>query len=126
MGSVVSLVRAKRSAEDIIDVVSEAFNLINFEPNASVKSVAIKPNLCYYWDSETGYTTDPRVVAGIIDYVRERCGKDADIKVVESDASAMRIKYAFPVQIFRNSGSPESRMIPQKHHCSGNNNPRLH
>lgn len=97
MGSVVSLVRAKRSAEDIIDAVSEAFALINFEPDDSVKSVAIKPNLCYYWDSDTGYTTDPRVVAGIIDYVRERCGKDVDIKVVESDASAMRTKYAFPV-----------------------------
>jgi uncharacterized protein (DUF362 family) len=97
MGSVVSLVRAKRSAEDIIDAVSEAFALINFEPDASVKSVAIKPNLCYYWDSDTGYTTDPRVVAGIIDYVRERCGKDVDIKVVESDASAMQTKYAFPV-----------------------------
>jgi len=97
MGSVVSLVRAKRSAEDIIDSVSEAFALINFEPDASVKSVAIKPNLCYYWDSDTGYTTDPRVVAGIIDYVRERCGKDVDIKVVEADASAMRTKYAFPV-----------------------------
>ena len=97
MGSVVSLVRVKRSAEDIIDAVSEAFDLINFEPDASVKSVAIKPNLCYYWDSDTGYTTDPRVVAGIIDYVRERCGKDVDIKVVEADASAMRTKYAFPV-----------------------------
>jgi len=97
MGSVVSLVRVKRSAEDIIDAVSEAFDLINFEPDASVKSVAIKPNLCYYWDSDTGYTTDPRVVAGIIDYVRERCGEDVDIKVVEADASAMRTKYAFPV-----------------------------
>jgi uncharacterized protein (DUF362 family) len=97
MGSVVSLVRAKRSAKDIIDAVSEAFALINFEPDASVKTVTIKPNLCYYWDSDTGYTTDPRVVAGIIDYVRERCGENVDIKIVEADASAMRTKYAFPV-----------------------------
>jgi len=97
MGSVVSLVRAKSSAEDITHAVSEAFDLINFEPDSSVKSVAIKPNLCYYWDSDTGYTTDRRLVAGIIDYVRERCGKEVDIKVVEADASAMRTKYAFPV-----------------------------
>lgn len=97
MGSVVSLVRTQGSLESIKGSISEAFDLINFEPDASVKSVAIKPNLCYYWDSDTGYTTDPRVVAGIIDYVRERCGKDVDIKVVEADASAMRTKYAFPV-----------------------------
>jgi len=97
MGSVVSLVRTKSSAEDITHAISEAFDLINFEPDASVKSVAIKPNLCYYWDSDTGYTTDRRLVAGIIDYVRERCGKEVDIKVVEADASAMRTKYAFPV-----------------------------
>jgi len=77
--------------------ISEALELIDFKLNRAVKSVAIKPNLCYYWDAATGYTTDPRVVAGIIDWVRERCGDDLDIKVVEADASAMRTKYAFPV-----------------------------
>jgi uncharacterized protein (DUF362 family) len=59
--------------------------------------VVIKPNLCYYWDSCSGYTTDPKVVAGIIDCVREQYGKDVDIKVAEADATAMRTKYAFPI-----------------------------
>ncbi len=97
MGSVVSLVRAQSSVEEMKNSVSETLDLIDFKSNGPVKSVAIKPNLCYYWDAATGYTTDPRVVAGVIDCVRERCGKDVDIKVVEADASAMRTKYAFPV-----------------------------
>jgi uncharacterized protein (DUF362 family) len=97
MGSVVGLVRTESSVEEIRDSISEALDLIDFEVDGSVKSVAIKPNLCYYWDAATGYTTDPRVVAGVIDCVRERCGGDVDINVVEADASAMRTKYAFPV-----------------------------
>jgi len=97
VGSVVSLVRARSSAREIKDSVSEALDLIDFKPNGSVKSVAIKPNLCYYWDAATGYTTDPRVVSGVIDCIRKRCGDDVEIKVVEADASAMRTKYAFPV-----------------------------
>jgi uncharacterized protein (DUF362 family) len=96
MENIVALVRARDSVEEIRNSVSEALRLINFKPNSHVKSVVIKPNLCYYWDADTGYTTDPRVVASIIDWVREMCG-DIDIKVVEADASAMRTKYAFPV-----------------------------
>jgi len=98
MGSVVALVRLQNSREEEIkNSIYEASSLIGFKPNSSVKSVVIKPNLCYYWDADTGYTTDPKVVAGIIDCVREMCGKDVDIKVVEADASAMRTKYSFPV-----------------------------
>jgi uncharacterized protein (DUF362 family) len=96
MENVVALVRARGSVEEIRNSVSEALRLINFKPSSQVRSVVIKPNLCYYWDADTGYTTDPRVVAGIIDWVREVCG-DVAIKVVEADASAMRTKYAFPV-----------------------------
>ncbi len=97
LGSVVSLVRAQSSEEKIKDSVSEALALINLKPNNTVESVAIKPNLCYYWDATTGYTTDPKVVAGVIDWVRERYGVDTDIRVVEADATAMRTKLAFLV-----------------------------
>lgn len=97
MGSVVALVRAKSSVEEIKNSISEALSLISFKPNGSMKSIVVKPNLCYYWDANTGYTTDPRVVAGVIDCVREMCGENVDIKVVEADASAMRTRYAFPV-----------------------------
>jgi len=97
MGSVVSIVRASDRAEEINGSISKALDLIGFHLNKTVKSVVIKPNLCYYWDASTGYTTDPRVVSGIIDYVREKYGEDVEIKVAEADASAMRTKYVFPV-----------------------------
>ncbi len=94
MTSVVSLVKVN-NAEEVKSSIDEALNLINFEPVGPVKSVAIKPNLCYYWQASTGYTTDPRVVAGIIDCLRERYGEDVNIRVVEADATAMRTKHAF-------------------------------
>jgi len=97
VGSVVSLVRTQGSLESIKGSISEALNLINFNLDGSIESVAIKPNLCYYWDAATGQTTDPQVISGVIDFVREKCGEDVNIKVVEADASAMRTKYAFTV-----------------------------
>lgn len=97
MGRVVSLVQTQSSEEEIENSIFEALDLINFKPNCPVNSVSIKANLCYYWNAATGYTTDPRVVAGIIDYVRERCGMNTDIRVVEADATAMRTKHAFSV-----------------------------
>ena len=55
----------------------------------------LKANLCYYWDASTGYTTDPRIVAALIDWIRDEVGENVDIKVVEADASAMRTHLAF-------------------------------
>lgn len=97
MGNVVGLVKAQDSQEEIKRSIFEVLDLIGFKPRNSVKSVVIKPNLCYYWDAGTGYTTDPRMVAGIIDFIRERIGENIEIKVVEADASAMRTKHAFPI-----------------------------
>ena len=98
MGNVVGLARINcDSLKDIRNSISEAVDLIDFKLECTVESVAIKPNLCYYWDSATGYTTDPRIVAGIIDWVREKYGEDIRIRVAEADASAMRTKYAFPI-----------------------------
>lgn len=95
MPCVVSLVRTEPSFESIKDSLAKGINAVNFDLSGPIKSVVIKPNLCYYWDSATGQTTDPRVVSGIIDFVREKFGEDVDIKLVEADASAMRTKYAF-------------------------------
>ena len=85
------------SVEDINKSVTRALELLNFGFNCKIEKVVIKPNLCYYWDWSTGETTDPRVVAATIDYVRERLGKKANILVAEADASAMRTKYCFGV-----------------------------
>lgn len=98
MSNVVSLVRVDSSSlQDIKKAVSKAVDLVGFKLEGTVESVAIKPNLCYYWDSATGYTTDPRVVAGIIDWVREKYGEKVCIRVAEADATAMRTKHAFSI-----------------------------
>jgi len=96
MGSIVSLVRANGS-KDIGKSVDQAVSLLGFKTTGPIRSVVVKPNLCYYWHASTGYTTDPRVVSGIIDFVRERFGQDINVKVAEADASAMRTKHVFPV-----------------------------
>jgi uncharacterized protein (DUF362 family) len=97
MGNIVSIVRASEQTKGINGSISKALNLIRFQLSKTIKSVVIKPNLCYYWDASTGYTTDPKIVSGIIDYLREKCGVDADIKVAEADASAMRTRHVFPI-----------------------------
>ena len=75
--------------------VFEALDSLSFQPQRAPKRVAVKINLCYYWDYSTGQTTDPRVTAATIDYIRERWNDKATIQLVESDASAVRMKYAF-------------------------------
>lgn len=94
MGDLVSLVRCK-SPDEIKNTIYKALDLINYSHDNPVRSVVIKPNLCYYWDASTGYTTDPRVVSGIIDWVRDRFGENTKIKIAEADASAMRTNLAF-------------------------------
>jgi uncharacterized protein (DUF362 family) len=94
MGEPVGLVRIQNKNK-IKDAISEGLNQIDFKLEKEVKTVAIKVNLCFYWSASTGCTTDPLVVAGIIDVIRERYGQDVDIKVVEADATAMRTKHAF-------------------------------
>ncbi|MEM2971680.1 MAG: DUF362 domain-containing protein [Candidatus Bathyarchaeia archaeon] len=74
--------------------VREALKLINYSfPKA--KNIVVKPNMCYYWDWSTGQTTDPVFVAALIDLFREEISPNVEISVVESDASAMKCKYAF-------------------------------
>jgi len=97
LGDKVSLVHLENSEEDIKDGVYKALELIDFHLDRPIKKVAIKPNLAYYWDANTGYTTDPRVVAAFIDWIRDNVGENVDIKVVEADATAMRTHLAFRI-----------------------------
>ena len=85
---------SKCSEDDINKGVFEAIEKTDFKPK-KVKSVIIKPNLCYYWDASTGETTDKRVVSAIIDYVREFCNPDANIRIAEADATAMKTRHVF-------------------------------
>jgi len=60
-------------------------------------TILIKPNLMYYWDASTGETTDPLLVKCIINKIEEMFEHDVKIKIIESDASAMKTKYVFDV-----------------------------
>jgi len=89
----VALVDTSRYTK-LTDAVARALELIDFNPKKEVKKIAIKPNLCYYWKSTTGETTDPYLVEAIIDILRMKCKVD-EILIVESDATAVKAKYAF-------------------------------
>lgn len=97
MQNYVSLVKSSNKGAAIKQPLSETLNLIGFKPKSSVNTVAVKVNLCYYWNASTGFTTDPRLVEALIDHLRETYGNDVEIKIVEADASAMQTKYAFPL-----------------------------
>ncbi len=92
--TIVSLVRVNPSKESILDSLTSALDLIRFEANRTINNVLIKPNLCYYWHASTGYTTDPRIVGALIDYLRDRLG-DVSVKIAEADATAMRTAHSF-------------------------------
>lgn len=94
--SIVSVERSRSIDEQGVKAATfQAIDSAGFRCNKEVDLAVIKPNLCYYWDSTTGETTDPRVVSAIIDYIRERVNGNAKISIVESDASAMRADHAF-------------------------------
>jgi len=94
--SLVSLVRIKETdAHSIERAIERSADLIQFYFNKNIRKIAIKPNLCYYYDYSTGKTTDPRFVGATIDFLRERISTNAEIFIVESDASAMRCRYVF-------------------------------
>ncbi len=80
---------------DIDDAVARAIDKLNYD-FSRVKTVVIKPNLCYYWNASTGETTDGRVVSAIIKYIKQKVG-DAKITVAEADASAMKTKFCFGI-----------------------------
>jgi uncharacterized protein (DUF362 family) len=94
MVSLVSLVQSE-NANNLQQAIKQSIDLIRFQPPRGIYKVAVKPNLCYYWDYSTGETTDPKFVSALIDVIRENLTSDAEISIVESDASAMKCKYSF-------------------------------
>jgi len=90
--SLVSFMQIKNSS--ITETIEDSLDLINYEFPKNIQNVVIKPNLCYYWDYSTGQTTGPNFVAALIDLLRTEISP-LKISIVESDASAMKCKYAF-------------------------------
>lgn len=97
--SKVILTKTKNSQESINDSISKILDKLDLPKN--VDNLMIKPNLCYYWKYSTGYTTDPKVVSGIIDKTRSLYGSDVNIKIAEADATAMRVNHAFTMLDYR-------------------------
>lgn len=75
--------------------IMSSLSLINYALPKHAKNIVIKANMCYYWDYSTGQTTDPQFVGALIDLIRKEISPNVNISVVESDASAMKCKYAF-------------------------------
>lgn len=93
--SLVSLVKIKNSY--IAKAIEEFLNLIDYKIPENIKNIVIKPNLCYYWEYSTGQTTDPKFTAALINLIRNKTSPSVNISIVESDASAMKCKYAFKI-----------------------------
>ena len=90
--SLVSFVQTERS--NMKKAIEDSLDLIDYKFQKNTRKVAIKPNMCYYWDYSTGQTTDPKFVVAIIEILREKISPNVDISIVESDASAMKCKHA--------------------------------
>jgi len=94
--SLVSFVKVNHTNHDQLkQAIVDSLNLIHYRPPSKLENIVIKPNMCYYWDYSTGQTTDPRLVAALIEILREKTSPEIGISIVESDASAMKCKYAF-------------------------------
>ena len=89
----VGLVDASRY-DTLTEAVKHVLELIHFKSYREVRNIAIKPNLCNYWTSSSGETTDPKLVEAIIDVFR-MYGSPDEICLVESDATVMKTKYSF-------------------------------
>jgi uncharacterized protein (DUF362 family) len=90
---VISIVRTKGSS-DIYENIKKGFELIgelNLDPD---DVVVIKPNLCCIKGPETGATTDPKVVEGIVRYLQNQF-RVSDISIVESDGTQVLADMAF-------------------------------
>jgi uncharacterized protein (DUF362 family) len=79
---------------------ARALDLLELAPNEEIKKIVIKPNLCHYYSPDTGITTDPRVVAAIIDYIRDNVNNEAEIVIGEADATEMKADVAFKLLSF--------------------------
>ena len=94
--SLVSFVKIGREHR-MRKAIQDSLDLIRYKLPTNIKNVAIKPNLCYYWDYTTGQTTDPKFVAALVDLIHDQISPNVNISIVESDASAMKCKHAFKI-----------------------------
>jgi len=101
VGNKMSLIGITKLKKDSLNSIEQAIltslKNIQFTFPKGTRNIIIKPNLCYYLDYSTGHTSDPKFVGALINVIRQEIPKDVNISVIESDASAMKCRYAFPL-----------------------------
>jgi uncharacterized protein (DUF362 family) len=97
---IVSIVKM-HDKSDIYESIRSGFKLIGHPSFHQGDVVAIKPNLCCIKGSETGATTDLRVVEAIIRYLQEEFHV-SDISIVESDGTQLLADMAFKLLGYEN------------------------
>jgi len=90
---VISIVKANAFSR-IFEKVKNGFELMGGANFNHDDSVVIKPNLCCIKRCETGATTDPKVVEGVVRYLQDEFGV-SDITIVESDGRQVLADMAF-------------------------------
>ena len=123
----VSFVRSSNSSDDAVKVaIEKSISLINFNFNRKISRIAIKPNMCYYYHPSTGEVTDPRFVGILIDVLRQNITSDPEISIVESDASALKCKYAFKMfkydELAKEKGAKLINLCEEKTKTNGSGN----
>jgi len=86
MTSVVSMVKVPKSARDFTPYIEKAVTLIGPFEIPPHSRVLIKPNLCTDKSAESGATTDPKLVEGIICFLR-KVAPNCEIVIVESNTA---------------------------------------
>jgi uncharacterized protein (DUF362 family) len=92
MKSTVSLVKSPYNGVGVKKNLLQVMNLAGFKPLSSVNSIALKLNLCYYWNSSTGQTTDPKLVEALIDFLKEKHGADVEKRTIEVNGQNLILK----------------------------------
>ena len=92
MPELVSIVKSGNDIRASLETGLNPFEL-SVKPQTPI---IIKPNLCCVKTSETGATTDPRIVEAIIEYFRARF-KSEMFYIVESDATLLNADVAFQI-----------------------------
>ncbi len=90
--SIISLVKADASS-DFKKAVERSLSLIGFRFPEGLQRIAVKPNMCLFMDYSTGQTTDPRIVAALIDCIREKASRELEISLVGSDTETRKFEH---------------------------------
>ena len=83
-----------RAKDDILEAVAKTCELAGPPVLEKDSLVAVKLNLCLFRPYETGATTDPRVLEGLVAYLRT-LAEGLDIVFVESDGTSARCDLLF-------------------------------